>query len=356
MAVDSGGLPPIKKTQHKTLRLVVASLVALVVVVLIGGLVSYNWYNQSLQPLDTSHKQKIRFIIHQGEGNAKIAQNLQKAGIIRSSSAMVLYLQFAHKPAGLQAGTYAISPSLNVPKIVEHLEKGKTDLFMVTILPGRSLAELKQDLIKDGYSGSEIDTAFKAKYDSPLLADKPVNAGLEGYIFPETFEMQADDSLQKLFQKSFDTLYDRLNSDGLIEKFKAHNLNIHQALTLASIIQKEASEPSDQPQVAQVFLTRLQSGIKLESDVTFLYAAKKLGVQPSVDLQSPYNTRLVSGLPPTPISNMNYSALQAVVNPAQGDYLYFVAGDNGKIYYGKTLQEHQDNIKKYCQKLCQTNR
>lgn len=350
---ESGGLPPIKNTHRKTLWLVVAALAVLIVVVLGGGLVSYNWYNRSLQPLDASHKQKVRFIVHQGEGNAEIAQNLQKAGIIRSSAATVLYLEFTHKSANLQAGTYAISPSLSVPKIVEHLEKGKTDLFMVTILPGRSLAELKQDLIKNGYSGSEIDAAFKAKYDSPLLADKPGSADLEGYIFPETFEMQADDSLQKLFQKSMDTLYDRLKTNGLIEKFKAHNLNIHQALTLASIIQKEASEPSDQPQVAQVFLTRLQRGIKLESDVTFLYAAQKLGVQPRVDLRSPYNTRLVSGLPPTPISNMNYSALQAVADPAQGDFLFFVAGDNGKIYYGKTLQEHQDNIKKYCHKLCQ---
>lgn len=350
---ESGGLPPIKNTHRKVWRLVFAALAVLVAVVLIGGFVSYNWYSQSLQPLDVNHKQKVRFIVHRGEGNAKIAQNLQKAGIIRNNTAMVLYLQFTHKSASLQAGTYAISPSLSVPKIVEHLEKGKTDLFMVTILPGRSLAELKRDLIKDGYSGSEINAAFKAKYDSPLLADKPSSADLEGYIFPETFEMQADDNLQKLFEKSFDTLYDRLKTDGLIEKFKAHNLNIHQALTLASIVQKEASEPSDQPQVAQVFLTRLQNDIKLESDVTFIYAAKKLGVQPSVNLQSPYNTRLVSGLPPTPISNMNYSALQAVADPAQGDFLFFVAGDNGKIYYGKTIEQHQDNIKKYCHKLCQ---
>lgn len=335
------------------MRLVWATLAVLIIATFSVGLVSYNWYNQSLQPKDASHLRKIRFVIHQGEGNAKIAQNLEKTGIIRSSQAMVLYLEFTGKHANLQAGIYAISPSLSLPKIVQHLEAGKTDLFMVTILPGRSLAEIKQDLEKYGYSGSEIDTAFGAKYDSPLLADKPANADLEGYIFPETFEMQADSNLQNLFQKSFDTLYDRLKTDGLIEKFKAHNLNIHQALTLASIIQKEASDPSDQPAVAQVFYLRLSSGIKLESDVTFLYAAKKLGVQPSVNLQSPYNTRLVTGLPPTPIANMNYSALEAVADPAVGDNLFFVAGDDGKIYYAKTLEQHQDNVKKYCHKLCE---
>jgi len=323
--------------------------VALLVVAIISATV---WYHQSLQPLDASSKQNIRFTIKKGEGNAHIAQNLEKAHIIRSSAAMVLYLKFTHKPANLQAGTYVISPSFSLQKVVDHLESGKTDLFNVTILPGRTLAEIKKDLAKYGYSSDEVDTALKATYNSPLLADKPSSADLEGYIFPETFEMSGSGDLQSLFQRSFDTLYARLQKDGLIDAFKARGLNIHQALTLASIIQKEASNPADQPQIAQVFYTRMEKGMKLESDVTFHYAAKKLGVAPRIDLQSPYNTRLVAGLPPTPISNMNYSALKAVANPASGDYLYFIAGDDHHIYYGRTLEEHQQNIQKYCQKLC----
>ncbi|MDO8336468.1 MAG: endolytic transglycosylase MltG [Candidatus Saccharibacteria bacterium] len=344
--------PEVKKSHQKPWFWVITVLASVIAVALTVALVSTFWYQQSLRPVDANSKQSIRFEITEGQGNSQIAKNLEKAHAIRSAAAMILYLKFEDKPTSLQAGTYVISPSYSVQKIVSHLESGKTDLFNVTILPGRTLSEIKADLQKYGYTSDEIEAAFKAKYDSPLLADKPADADLEGYIYPETFEMSSSGDLQYLFQSSFDTLYAKMQKDGLIDKFKAHNLNIHQAMTLASIIQKEASDPDDQPQIAQVFYTRLTSGMKLESDVTFHYAAKKLGVEPRVDLQSPYNTRLVAGLPPTPISNMNYSALQAVANPASGDYVYFIAGDDHKIYYGRTLEEHQDNIKKHCQKLC----
>ena len=342
----------IKKLHQKPWFWVVTISGVLLSIAIVLCISFFVWYQQSIQPLDSGSKQNIRFVIKKGQGNATIAQNLEKAHIIRSSSAMVLYLKLTNKPANLQAGAYVISPSYSLQKIVDHLESGKTDLFNVTISPGRTLVEIKKDLAKYGYTSDEVDAALEADYQSPLLADKPAEADLEGYIFPETFEMSGGGDLKTLFERSFDTLYSRLQKDGYIEAFKARGLNIHQALTLASIIQKEASEPADQPQIAQVFFTRIEKGMKLESDVTFHYAAEKLGVEPRVDIQSPYNTRLVGGLPPTPISNMNYSALKAVANPASGDYLYFIAGDDHKIYYGRTLEEHQENIDKHCKKLC----
>lgn len=341
-----------KKAHQKPWFWVLAIGGGVVAIIITALLAFFVWYQQSIQPIDSASKQSIRFVIKSGEGNAQIAQNLEDAHIIRSSTAMVLYLKLSNRPASLQAGTYVISPSYSVEKIINHLENGNTDLFNVTISPGRTLSEIKKDLSKYGYTSEEVNTALKANYSSPLLADKPAEADLEGYIFPETFEMSGTGDLESLFQRSFDALYARLQKDGLIEKFKAKGLNIHQAMTLASIIQEEASDPTDQPQIAQVFFTRIEKGMKLESDVTFHYAAKKLGVTPRVDLQSPYNTRLVGGLPPTPISNMNYSAIQAVANPSPGDYVYFIAGDNGVIYYGRTFEEHQENIQKHCQKLC----
>ncbi|MEK7620875.1 MAG: endolytic transglycosylase MltG [Patescibacteria group bacterium] len=341
----------VKKPHQKPRFWVLGITGALISIAVILAVGSFVWYQQNLQPASSS-KQNIRFIVKSGEGNAKIAANLEEKGIIRSSEAMVIYLRLTNKSASLQAGTYVISPSNSVQQVVDHLSSGKTDVFNITILPGRTLTEIKKDLGKYGYSSSEVEEAYNGTYNSPLLADRPKDADLEGYIFPETFEMSASSNLHSLFQRSMDALYARLKADGSIEKFKQKGLNIHQALTLASIIQKEASDSADQPQIAQVFFTRLDSSMKLESDVTFHYGAEKLGVEPRVDLNSPYNTRLVGGLPPTPISNMNYSALQAVANPAAGDYVYFIAGDNGNIYYGRTLQEHQANIDKYCQKLC----
>lgn len=341
-----------KKLAIRPKRTIFIVFAVLASVLIVSLLVSVVWYQQNLQPLKPGSSQKILFEVEKGDGTTAIADSLEEAGIIRSSTAMVLYLKLSSQPVNLQAGTYAISPGLSIAEVAELIESGKTTALKVTILPGLTLKEIKKSLLKYGYTNGDIDAALKADYDSPLLADKPNDADLEGYIFPETFEMHADDDVKKLFERSFDTLYARLQKDGLIAKYKAHGLNIHEALTLASIIQQEASAAEDQPQIAQVFLKRLKEGTKLESDVTFHYGAEKLGVKPNVSLQSPYNTRLVGGLPPTPISNMNYSALHAIAYPAPGDYLFFIAGDDLNIYYAKTLEQHQNNIDKYCHKLC----
>ncbi len=349
MEPDQSAPEPTKKIHQKP-WVWIAGICAAVLLIITALVV---WYQFNLQPANPSSKQGIRFVVKKGEGNSQIAQNLEKSKIIRSSTAMVVYLKIARKPASLQTGTYVISPSYSVQEVVSHLEKGNTDLFNVRISPGRTLDEIKKDLKKYSYTSDDIDAAFNAKYDSPLLADKPASADLEGYIYPETFEMSASSDLKTLFQRSIDTLYERLQKDGLIEKLQARGLNIYQALTLASIVQQEASDPQDQAQIAQVFYKRLSIGMKLESDPTFVYAAKKLGVEPRVTIDSPYNTRKNGGLPPGPISNMNYSALQSIAYPSAGEYLYFVAGDDGKTYFSMTLQEHENNVEKHCKKLCQ---
>ncbi len=112
------------------------------------------------------------------------------------------------------------------------------------------------------------------------------------------------------------------------------------------------ANPADQKQVAQIFYKRLGEDIPLGADATFVYAAKKLGVTPSVDLDSPYNTRVHAGLPPGPISTPGLSALQAVAQPAPGDYLYFVSGDDGQTYFARTQEEHEANAAQYCKVNC----
>ena len=140
-----------------------------------------------------------------------------------------------------------------------------------------------------------------------------------------------------------------------MDEFAKRNLTIHQAITLASIVQKEVKNPVDQKQVAQVFLKRLADGMQLGSDVTYMYAADQMGVEGTPALESPYNTRKYTGLPPGPISNMNPSALDAVAFPAPGEYVYFVAGDGpdeGKTFFAYTVEEHEANIAAHCRELC----
>lgn len=347
------GLKSLKKRRFSTAWWAIGIGAALILVVAIILSSIFIWYKSSLQPVSPKTTHKIRIQIGEGETTAVIAKKLQKEGIIKNATAFEWYLKLERPQITLQAGRYAISPTLSTPEIVKHLAGGKTDLFMITIVPGSTLKDIEKTLREYGYSESEISTAFEAKYTQPLLADRPQGADLEGYIFPETFEVQSDNSLQDLFNRDFKTLYDRLQKDGLIEQFKKRGLNLHQALTMASIIQKEASGAEDQQKIAQVFYKRLGMGMKLETDPTFMYAAKKLGVEARVNIDSPYNTRLYPGLPPGPIGNMNYSALQAVANPASTEFLYFVAGDDGTNYFSYTLEEHESNVRKYCHKLCQ---
>lgn len=331
------------------------AVVATTGVVVITMVAAASWYVWAVQPLDRQSSQRIRITVEPGDSPIVIADTLKKSGIIRSAAAVRVYTELTGTKNKLQAGGYSLSPSQSIADIVDHLIKGKTDDFTLTIPPGITLKQLRTELKKFGYADDEIDQAYDATYDSPLLADKPTQASLEGYIYPETFKVDPNSNLQALFSRSFDELYTNLQQDGLIAKFKSHGLNIHQALTLASIVQKEVANPADQKQVAQVFYSRLAAGMPLGSDVTFMYAAELMGVSPSVGLDSPYNTRKYGGLPPGPIANMNLSAIQAVADPAAGDYLYFVAGDRqyqGQVFYSRTDAEHQANVAKYCHDLC----
>jgi len=127
---------------------------------------------------------------------------------------------------------------------------------------------------------------------------------------------------------------------------------VYQGLTLASIVEQEVNKPTDQTQVAQVFLSRLKSGMTLGSDVTANYGAIEAGQSPKLSYDSPYNTLIHTGLPPTPISTINTGALNAAAHPATTNWLYFVTGDDGTTYYSTTLQDHQTQTQQYCHKLC----
>jgi UPF0755 protein len=234
------------------------------------------------------------------------------------------------------------------------LKNGEVDTSFITVLPGKRLAELKEAFLKSGYTEAEIDEALNAnRYRGHAsLKDLPAGATLEGYIYPETLKITSVGGLPTVIDLALTELDKQITPD-LLAKLSQKNLNLHQAFTLASIVEKETSTLSDRPKVAQVFLKRLSIDMSLGSDVTFIYAAKEQGVEPNVSIDSPYNTRKYKGLPPGPISNFSASSLKAVAYPADTDFLYFVAGDDGKTYYGKTESEHNSNIQKYCTTLCQ---
>jgi len=327
-------------------------LVAIIGVLLLAGVAGFAWYQGQLRPVDPNNTNKMRVTITGGSSPAVIGDMLEDKKLIRSSLAFDIYTRLTGVRSALQAGSYSLSPSESTQQIVTHLTSGKVDEFSITFLPGATLAENREGLIRAGYPASEVDTAFNKTYDHPLFTDKPASADLEGYIYGETYSFESSATVEQILTRTFDEFYKAIQSNKLIEKFKTQNLNLYEGITLASIVQREVAHVEDQRQVAQVFFKRLHEGMPLGADATFVYGAKKLGIEPSVTVDSPYNTRIHAGLPPGPIATPGLTALQAVADPAPGDFVFFVSGDDGTTHFSKTEAEHQAKTQQYCHKNC----
>lgn len=341
--------PRKKHTKWKLLGVIVATLLVLVGIV---AAASFWWYQQQLQPVDATASDQTRVVIEAGSTPSTIADQLKDRGLIRDVTAFSIYINLSKTRDSLKAGTYNLQKSESVEAIVAHLVSGKQDTFRLTFLPGDTIENHKKKIIEAGYSQAEVDAAFAKTYTGPLFAGKPASADLEGYIYGETYEFLSSATVEEVLQRTFTEFETKIKADGIVEGLKKQGLNLYQGITLASIVQKEVSGTADSAQVAQVFYKRLKEGVSLGADATFVYAAKKAGQTPSVDFKSPYNTRIVTGLPPGPISSPGEAALTAVAKPAVGDFMYFVSGDDGKNYFSRTLQEHEAKTRQYCIKNC----
>lgn len=325
-------------------------------IIILAGLLTaggaFVWYKAALRPVSDSTTTKVRVQIVEGTSPSAIGTLLEEKHVIRSQLAFDLYTRLSNTKSKLQAGTYNLSPSESTEEIVTHLVSGNTDDISITFLPGATLAEDRTVLIKAGYSAEDVDVALGETYDHPLFAGKPASADLEGYIYGETYSFPSNATVSQILLRTFDQFYSAIQKDDLVAGFKQQGLDLYQGITLASIIQREVPHATDQKQVAQVFFKRLAMGMALGSDVTYQYAAKKLGVTPSPSLDSPYNTRINPGLPPGPIATPGETALQAVAAPAAGDYLYFLSGDDDITYFARTDVEHEANIRDHCKIKC----
>ncbi len=344
-----------KKSKFAKLRaanpIAVAILVALVITVSGVGTLRF-WYSQNLRPVSSSTATNY-FTVEPGSSVHQIAVQLQRAKLIRSTQAFETYVRSNELHDRLQAGTYILSQSMNTHQIIKKMTSGDVAKNLLTILPGKRLDQIEQAFTKAGYSQAEIKAAFSpAQYKSHLaLASLPTGASLEGYLYPDSFQKQTNTPASTIVGESLDEMQSNLTTP-LTTAFAAKGLSIYQAITLASIIYQESGDPVYQPTVAQVFLSRLAASMPLGSDVTAFYASAVIGTTPNVNISSPYNTRINSGLPPGPIGNVTVDALQAVAHPASSDYLYFVAGDDGTLHFSHTEAQHQQDIAKYCTKQC----
>lgn len=329
-------------------------IITLVIIILLGvGVVTLRtWYNNNLRPVSSS-SEKVYFTVTPGSSIHQIAIKLKSENLIRNSKAFETYVRGNEKYNNLQAGTYVLSPSMNVKVIVAKIASGDVAKNLLTILPSKRIDEIKQAFLDAKYSQSEVDAAFNpSNYQGhPALNSLAAGASLEGYLYPDSFQKQANTPAQTIIRESLDEMQKHLSAD-ILNGFTAQGLTVYQGITLASIVMQETDDADYQPAVAQVFLLRKNQGTPLQSNVTANYAADLAGVARNVNIDSPYNTYLHSGLPPGPIGNVSASALKAVAHPANSDYLFFVAGDDGKIHFSHTSAEHQDMINQYCKEKC----
>ncbi len=316
-----------------------------------ASLISRQFYLSNLKPVASDSRKSVTVTIPSGFTLSDIATLLSSQHLIRNERVFTQYVRNQQASNDLKAGIYELSPSQSVQEIVSIITGGKVSATLLTILPGQRLDQIKQTFLRSGYSQAEVDRAFNPNTykGHPALVDKPSSASLEGYLYPESF--QKTGTAEDIVRQSLDEMQKRL-TPAVRNAIEAQGLSVHQGIILASIVEKEADRQADRDRIAQVFLSRLRAGINLQSDVTAFYGALIAGQQPSVNFDSRYNTYLHAGLPVGPISNVSASSLQAVAHPASTDFLYFVAGDDGTVYFAQTKAEHEAQVAKYCLKNC----
>lgn len=341
-----------KPNKRSILRKLAMVMIALSIALIGAAIYGYTWYTNQLKPA-AADSYVVEVVVEPGSSTGQIAKLLEDKKIIKSALAFEIHARISEKRSKLKAGIYELDPSLSTPEIATLLSSGVIATDSFTITPGLRLDQVERLFIQAGFSEEEVTKALIASNykDHPALIDLPIGASLEGYLYPETFQITADDKPEDIIRRSLDELA-KIFSQERVAAWKKQGLDTYEAITLASIVEMEVPDAQDRKVVAQVFLKRLAEGATLGSDVTYYYAAALSGEDPTPDLESPYNTRIYAGLPPGPIANPDLSSLIAVAEPADTDYYYFVAGEDGKTYFANTEEQHQYNIATFCKSLC----
>lgn len=311
--------------------------------------------NALLRPVDEGAG-PVRFDIGLNEPTAQIVGRLEAAGLIRETGLFSSYLVYTGVDTQLQAGSYQLSPAMNAVELTQSLLDPTPETVTLVILPGWRLEEIAAALPSAGVNVTPEDFLL-ASWDPSegflLPFELPDDAGLEGYIMPGSYEIDREaDALNLLTTLVFD--FPSGNED-LLAGFQQQGLSLHDAVTLASIVERESVVDEEMPLIASVFLNRLNAGFKLEADPTVQYALgydtagsswwKTPLAASDLSISSPYNTYANLGLPPGPIAAPSFEALWAVGRPEASGYFFFQAAcdGSGRHVFATTYEEHIAN-------------
>ena len=321
----------------------------------------------------SAQNQPVPFVVAPGTPAKAIAQNLQTAGLINDALLFEAYVRAQGLSSKLEAGTHTLSPDMTIPEIADVLQNALAPSITVTVRPGWRLEQTADVLNKsnansgDAYrqAATEADLSGLTPEDRKrfsFLQFLPAGQSLEGYLYPDSYELPREDATAgDLLKRQLDEFEARVMPvywEAVAQDPTTPDL--HQVITLASIVEREAVLDEERPTIAGVYLNRLARGMRLEADPTVQYA---MGFQPATgqwwktpvfleeysQVDNPYNTYLNSGLPPGPIAAPRLASIRAVLDPEQHDFLYFVAepGGSGRHIFSRTFEEHLENVKRY---------
>jgi UPF0755 protein len=334
----------------------IITIVAILILVFIGG-GGYLYIKSALQPVDKDSKVQKKVEIPIGSSVTGISEKLEANGIIKNAKVFKYYVKFKNE-AGFMAGEYELSPSMEIPEIINRLKTGKVlqqAAFQLTIPEGKQLKEIAQIIAKTvNISEEEVFTQLNdrtfiqkmmGKFPDLLTTDilnPTIKYPLEGYLFPATYPFyKPNPTVEEMVVTMLEQT--RKVITPYLAELSEEEITAHQLLTMSSLIEEEATEKADRKDISSVFYNRIEQDMPLQTDPTVLYAQgkhKERVLYEDLEVNSPYNTYKHKGLPPGPIANAGKDSIEAAINPSETKYLYFLATAGGDVIFTKTLEEH----------------
>ena len=354
-----------KKKEVKLVRRIVLTIfLFLLIVVGISGFIGYKYVKSSLEPLDPKSEDIISVQIPIGSGLDSISTTLEKNGIIKNAKIFKYYAKFKNE-SDFQAGDYSLTKSMTLDEIIKSLKNGKVyrkPVFTMTVPEGLTLEQIGAVVEKKtSYTADEFFTLVTnndfvdrmiIKYPNLLTEEikgPNVRYALEGYLFPATYPFYEEKpSLEEIVETMLSNTDKTMST--YTEILQSEDKSVHWLLTFASLLEEEATARTDRALIASVFYNRLQAKMPLQTDPTVLYALgshKERVLFEDLEVDNPYNTYKIQGLPPGPIANAGKSSIEAVLDPSKTNYLYFLADKTGENHFSKTYEEHLKNVDKY---------
>jgi UPF0755 protein len=313
-------------------------LITLFIVVVIPLILITTWVSWALSPVNEEAKEKI-FVIKKGESTTTFSERLEEEKLIKSAVMFRIYLKLTGLDKKIQAGSFRLSSAESAKEIALSLTEGRLDKW-VTIIEGLRREEVA-DIIAEDF---DIDT------------DEFLKEAVEGELFPDTYLISTTATEEQILTILRTNFNKKFGED--LEKQAAKNkLNKKEVVILASIVERETQVEEQRAVIAGILLKRWRQGMSIAADATTQYALgyseeektwwRKNLTEEDLKINSPYNTRARTGLPPGPICSPSLASIEAVAKPATSDYYFYLHDEDGNVHYAKTYAEHQQNIAKY---------